>query len=88
MPSTTDTSTDFLAMIKQGQELTLRGIDALIEATTKALTVSPLDAVPFREYLPDPKQALATGFGFADEIIARQKELATKLVDLAVAKKK
>jgi hypothetical protein len=79
--------TDLLASIKQGQELTLRGIDALIDATTKALEAAPLDTAAYREYLPDPKAVLSAGFGFADEIIARQKALVTKLVDLAAATK-
>lgn len=66
-----------LATIKQGQELTLAGVELW------ASSVSPLAngeklAVPFEA--PAPKDVVANTFGFAEKLLASQKAFAEKIV--------
>lgn len=81
MPATTTSNpiTDGLsAQVKQGQEFTLKGVDALIDVAGKVADTSPREAFAL---IPEPKVAVAAGFAFVEEILAFQKKIVTKLVD-------
>jgi len=92
MPSKTALPTSvftdaFIAGVKQSQELAFSGLTAWTELAAKGLTLPELDAVPFADSVPEPQAVIEATFGFAEELLATQKEFALKLVG-AVAPKK
>jgi hypothetical protein len=77
----------FIAGVKQTQELAFSGLTAWVELAGKGFTVPQLDALSFVDTLPSPKTVIETSFGFAEELLATQKDFAVKVVDaLAVPK--
>ena len=76
----------FVTTIKQSQDLATTGLNAWVELAGKTFAMPSMDALPFAEVLPNPREVIEVSFGFAEEVLATQKELATKLVD-AVAPK-
>lgn len=91
MPAKTTDATSaitdaFVTTIKQSQELATTGFNAWVDLAGKTFTMPSLDALPFAEVVPNPREVIDVSFGFAEELLATQKELATKLVD-AVAPK-
>jgi hypothetical protein len=75
-----------VSTMKQGQEIAFSGITAWVDLTGKAFSLPKTDALPFADSLPNPREFVEAGFGFAEELLASQKEFAIKLVD-AVAPK-
>jgi hypothetical protein len=91
VPTTTsDTTSAFtdaiVSSVKQGQELAFNGISAWADATGKAFSLPKTDAFPFADSLPSAREFVEASFGFAEEILATQKEFALKVVE-AVAPK-
>ncbi len=91
MPTkTTDATAAFtdaiVSSVKQGQELAVNGISAWADATGKAFTLPKSDAFPFVDSLPSAREFVEASFGFAEEMLATQKEFALKVVE-AVAPK-
>jgi hypothetical protein len=82
----TTISEALVASIKQGQDLATRGIDAWTDLASKAPSSPSLDKVPFVEMLPTPTQVVDSGFAVVDVVVATQKELAQKLLDVVDAK--
>ena len=78
----TSAVTDALvSTIKQSQELATTGFNAWIDLAGKTFAMPSLDALPFAEAVPNPREVIDVSFGFAEELLATQKELAIKLVD-------
>ncbi len=78
----------FVTTLKQSQELATTSFNAWLDLAGKTFTLPSLpafDAVP-NALVPDPREVIDVGFGFAEELLATQKELAVKFVD-AVAPK-
>jgi hypothetical protein len=78
----------FLAGMKQGQELAFSGLSVWADVAGKAFSSMPaiesfpgFDALPGFESLPTPKSFIEASFGFAEEILASQKEFALKVID-------
>ncbi len=92
MPSkTADPSAVFtdavIAGVKQGQELAFTGINIWIDLAGKAFTMPEMDSLPFVESLPSPKAVVESSFGFAEELLATQKDFAIKVVEAVTPKK-
>jgi hypothetical protein len=88
--STTDTTsalTDAIVSgVKQSQELAFSGINAWVDFTGKAFSLPKADGLPFADSIPNPREFVEASFGFAEELLATQKEFAIKFVE-AVAPK-
>ena len=66
-----------LATIEQGQELALAGVE-LWASTVAPLAKGQQIPVPFET--PSPKDVVANSFGFAEKLLASQKDFAEKVV--------
>jgi hypothetical protein len=91
MPTKTEDATSafteaIVSTVKQGQELAVSGINAWVDFTGKTFNLPKSDALPFASSIPNPREVVEASFGFAEELLATQKEFAIKLVD-AVAPK-
>jgi hypothetical protein len=75
----------FVTSIKHGQELAAAGVDAWVEFAGKAFTMPTMPSLDALATV-DPKEILDVGFGFAEEVLATQKQLATKMLEVVVAK--
>ncbi len=81
-PDPTAVMTDaLLSGMKQGQELAFSGLTAWTEFAGKAFTLPTMEAFPMMESIPSPKEFIEASFGFAEEMLATQKEFAIKFVD-------
>jgi hypothetical protein len=72
--------------VKQSQELAFSGITAWVDLTGKAFSVPKVDALPFADAIPNPREVVEAGFGFAEELLASQKEFVIKFVDAMAVK--
>jgi hypothetical protein len=85
-PSTLVTET-ILAGVKQGQELAFTGLSAWADVAGKAFSLPAFESfpgfesLPGLESLPTPKSFIEASFGFAEEMLASQKEFALKVLD-------
>lgn len=70
-----------MAGMKQGQELAFSGLSAWADFAGKAFTLPSLEALPMMDSVPSPKEFIEASFGFAEELLASQKEFAIKFVD-------
>jgi hypothetical protein len=91
MPTKTTDATSaltdaFVTSVKQGQELAFSGITAWADLTGKALSLPKVDSLPFADAIPNPREIVEASFGFAEELLATQKEFAIKLVDAVAVK--
>jgi hypothetical protein len=75
----------FVTSLKQGQELAAAGVTAWVDFAGKALT---LPAMPSLDAVPtiDPQELIDVSFGLAEEILATQKQLATKVLEVVAPK--
>jgi hypothetical protein len=71
--------------IKQGQDMAFSGLNAWVDAAAKAFPVPALDQSSF-PFVANQKELIEASFGIAEELLAAQKELATKLVDAVAVK--
>jgi hypothetical protein len=76
----------FVTSVKQGQELAFSGITAWVDLTGKAFSLPKVEGLPFADAIPNPREIVEAGFGFAEELLATQKEFAMKLVESIAAK--
>jgi hypothetical protein len=79
--ATTAVTDAFVNTIKQSQELATTGLTAWIDLAGKTFATPSFDALPFADAMPNPREVIDVSFGFAEELLATQKELAVKLVD-------
>jgi hypothetical protein len=77
----------FIAGVKQTQELAFSGLTAWVDLAGKGFSLPELETLPFVDALPSPQHMVETSFGFAEELLATQKDFAIKLIG-AVAPKK
>ena len=68
-----------LDAIKAGQSAIISAVSTFAESASPI--TGKLAAVPFAARLPKPADVLETAFGFAEKLLATQKEFTTKLVD-------
>ncbi|HEY7105989.1 MAG TPA: hypothetical protein VH986_06285 [Acidimicrobiia bacterium] len=84
--ATTAITDAIVSGVKQSQELAFSGLNAWVDFTEKAFSVPKSDALPFAESLPNPREFVEAYFGFAEELLATEKEFAIKLVDTVATK--
>ena len=72
-----------VSSIKQGQELALSSIGAWTDLAGKAfpLPLPAFDSLPFMSAVPEARELVEAGFGFAAELLAVQKDFSDKLLD-------
>jgi hypothetical protein len=68
-----------LDAIKTSQDALLAAVKAVAENTTPL--TDKLPAAPFASQLPDGTNVINTAFGFAEKLLANQKEFTTKLIE-------
>src|SRR4051794_11851868 len=80
-----------VSSIKQGQELALTSISAWPALAGKAFPIPALlpafASLPFATVLPETRELVDAGFGFAAELLAVQKDFSDKLLDSLAPKK-
>ena len=91
MPTSTNTTSPqdvtnafteaIVSSVKQGQDLAFSGISAWVDLTGKAFPLPKADSLPFASAIPNPREFIEASFGFAEELLATQKEFAIKLAD-------
>jgi hypothetical protein len=77
-----------LSSIKQGQELTLTSIGAWTDLAGKAFPLPAFETLPFATMMPEARELVDAGFGFATELLAVQKDFSEKLLDAVAPAKK
>jgi hypothetical protein len=86
-PDPTSAITDAIVSgVKQSQDLAVSGFNAWVDFTEKAFSVPKADALPFAGTLVKPRELVEAYFGFAEELLATEKDFAIKLVDTVAAK--
>ena len=75
-----------LSGMKQTQELALSGVSLWTDVAGKAFALAPFDALPGAFSLPNPREVVETSFGFAEEILATQKDFAVKFIETVTPK--
>jgi len=76
----------FVTSIKQGQELAVAGVSAWVDFAGKAFTMPSLDSLPSGFPAVDPQEIIDVSFGLAEEVLATQKQLATKIIEAVTPK--
>ena len=69
-----------LSAVKQSQDLTIAGIELWAKSVAPLAKAQPL---PFASELPTPEQLAANSFGFAEKLLAAQKEFAERAIAAA-----
>jgi hypothetical protein len=69
-----------LDAIKASQDAVLSAVTTLVEKT--APIVDKLPSAPFADQMPSSVDALDKAFGFAEKLLASQKDFATKLAEV------
>ncbi|MFI5046181.1 MAG: hypothetical protein ACHQIG_03880 [Acidimicrobiia bacterium] len=76
----------FVTGIKQSQELAAAGVSAWVDFAGKAFTMPSVDALPAGFPTVDPQEIIDVSFGLAEEVLATQKQLVTKVLEAVTPK--
>ena len=68
-----------LEAISAGEDAVLTGVKSLAQTAQPITGILP--DVPFADRLPNPVDVVDTAFGFAQKLLANQKDFAIKLVE-------
>jgi hypothetical protein len=79
LETATEVQDQVLDAIKTGQDALLAAVTVVAENTTPL--TDKLPAAPFANQLPDGVAVVNTAFGFAEKLLANQKEFTTKLIE-------
>jgi len=72
---------EFLAVIRKSQEAVIAVVRNLAETARRAnLPKPPSVSVPFADKLPGPEGAVASAYGFAEQLLANQRKFAEDLL--------
>jgi hypothetical protein len=74
-----------LDAMKAGQDAVLSAVTTMVEKT--APIADKLPTPPFADQMPNGVDVLDKAFGFAEKLLASQKEFATKLIEAYVPAK-
>jgi hypothetical protein len=72
----------FLDALGVTQQLILANTSAVV-ASARSFT-APVESLPFAEQLPDPVSASDNFFGFAEKVLASQRDFSHKLLEIYV----
>jgi len=70
------------AAVEQGQQFTLEAVTVWTDLVTKALPAFP--TLVKVDALPDVREQFDVGFDFAEKVLASQRALANKVLDVIV----
>jgi len=81
----------FVSSLKQGQELAAASYTAWVDFAGKAFAMPSMpsfDSFPGFDSLPvvDAQEIIEVSFGFAEEVLATQKQFATKVLEVVLPK--
>lgn len=77
---------EFLAVIRKSQEAMIAVVRNLAETARRAnLPKPPSVSVPFADKLPGPEGAVASAYGFAEQLLANQRKFAEDLLKAAAS---
>jgi len=79
LETVTNVQDQVLDAIKTGQEAVLSAVKTVAENT--APLTDKLPEAPFANQLPDGVEVVNSVFGFAEKLLANQKEFTTKLIE-------
>jgi hypothetical protein len=84
MPSTTSTQAElqdqFLSIVTKGQEIALDAIKTLVDTIQSVTPRIPSVDIPFADQLPSPQEVVASGYEFAEKLLAGQRKFANEVV--------
>ncbi len=73
---------EFLKMIRFGQETVIEGIRTCVETVRSVTPKLPLVHVPLADKLPKPEDVVASGFDFAENLLASQRRFAEEVLSV------
>src|SRR5690349_24811157 len=80
MASTTSTQRElqdqFLATVRKGQEIALDAIRTMVDTIQTITPKVPSVDLPFADRLPTPEDVVASGYDFAEQLLAIQRKFA------------
>ena len=87
MASTTtqDLQDQFLAIIRKSQEIALDALKTTVETVQNITPKIPAVDVPFVDKLPKPQDVVASGYDFAEKLLASQRKFAEEVVKATTA---
>jgi hypothetical protein len=84
MPSTTSTQSElqdqFLSIVARGQEITLDAIRTFVDTVQGVAPRIPSVDIPFADQLPKPQEIVASGYDFAEQLLASQRKFASEVI--------
>jgi hypothetical protein len=87
MASTTSTQQElqdqFLATVRKGQEIALDAIRTMVDSIQIITPRIPSVDLPFADQLPTPQDVVASGYDFAQQLLASQRKFADEVVKAA-----
>jgi hypothetical protein len=70
----------FLSTVRKGQEVALDAIKTMVDTVQTITPRLPAVNLPFAEKLPKPHDVVASGYDFAEELLASQRKFADEVV--------
>ena len=85
MPSTTqqELQDQFLSIVRKSQEMALDVIKSMVDSVQTITPKIPSVDVPFADRLPKPQDVVASGYDFAEQLLAIQRKFADEVVKAA-----
>ena len=74
---------EFLATIRKGEDIALDAFKPLVEAVQFVIPTMPTVHVPFADRLPTVHEVVSDGYGFAEHLLANQRQFADELIKTA-----
>jgi len=74
---------EFLVTIRKGEDIALDALKPLVEAVQFVIPTMPTVHVPFADRLPTAHEVVAHGYGFAEHMLANQRQFADELIKTA-----
>ena len=71
---------EFLSTIRTGQETALGALKPVVQAVHYVIPAMPAVRVPLAGLLPAAHQAVAEGYGFAEQLLADQRQFADQVI--------
>ncbi len=73
----------FLATVRKSQEVALDAIKTMVDTIQNITPKVPSVSVPFADRLPKPEDIVASGYEFAEQLLASQRKFADEVVKAA-----
>src|SRR5246127_5317015 len=81
--ATQELQDQFLAIIRKSQEIALDAIKTTVETVQSITPKIPAVDLPFADKLPKPQDVVASGYDFAEKLLASQRKFADEVVKAA-----